>query len=131
VSNKYETIFAALAEDLKTKIAGTPVFWGENDMKNGVRLVLEFTGLGRNGLRFNFKVCGSNCFSMQQSAKIAELEEKILQLPFNKPENQKGNRVKLAGFDYYLIESDDSADRESRETVDYTRTFKLIVTVKE
>lgn len=127
----FEDIFKALTDDLKSKIAGTPVFWGENDMKNGTRLVLEFTGLNRDGLNFNLKVCGSNCFSMNQSAAVAELEHKILQLPFNKPENQKGNRVKLDGFEYYLVENKDKADRETRDTVNYTRKFELIAKMKE
>lgn len=131
MSNKFEDLFNTLENDIKSKMSGTKVYWGENDLNSGIRLVLEFLGLNKQKLEFNLKVCGSQCFTVKQSAQLAELEDKIQNdLPFNQPGVQKGKRNQVQGGEYYLIASDEIADREKKQTVDYTRKFRLTLTMK-
>ena len=128
----FEVIFRKLEDEIKAKIPGVSVFWGENDMRSGVRLVLEFAGLYRKILKFNLKVASNDAFSVMQAAKVAALEWQIQTLlPFNTETSSKGNRADCGNFEYYLTHTTDTADRTGKETVNYSRSFDLTLNLKD
>jgi len=117
--------FNELAEDLKLSLPDKQIFWDSEDLKFGIRLTLDYLGITKNKIKFYLTVQGGQCFNINNFIEIAELEELIFtKLPFFADNQQKYPR-KLENCSYYLVLQDETADREKKETINYSRRFLL------
>lgn len=117
--------FNELAEDLKQSLPDKQIFWDSEDMKFGIRLTLDYLGVTKNKIKFYLTVLGGQCFNINSFIEIAELEQLIFtKLPFFADSQQKYPR-KLESCSYFVTLFDETADREKKETVNYSRRFLL------
>jgi len=117
--------FNELAEDLKNSLPGKQIFWDSEDLKFGIRLTLDYLGITKNKIKFYLTVQGGDCFNINSFIEIAELEQLIFtKLPFFADNQQKYPR-KLENCSYFVTIFDETADREKKETINYSRRFLL------